>query len=149
MAVLSWGKPKLEIAPSTGGAPGTVFTALPTPKEDSSQLTTTKGDKVEAKEEGGAVVDAKYKANSYEFVCDLFVKKGETRPIVDVDGIISNDYTLRLTPEDDTTEGWIMDVATVSVEDSWTSADGGTIRYTFTAKKPATGKMLKPYTKTP
>lgn len=149
MAVLSWGKPKLEIAPSTAGAPGTVFTALPTPKEDSSQLTTTKGDKVEAKEEGGAVVDAKYKASNYELVFDLFVKKGDTRPIADVDGVISGDYTIRLTPEDDATEGFIMDVATLSVEESWTAADGKILKYTASAKKPASGAMLKPYTKTP
>lgn len=149
MAVLSWGKPKLEIAPSTAGAPGTVFTALPTPKEDTTQLTTTKGDKVEAKEEGGAVVDAKYKASSYELVFDLFVKKGDTRPIADVDGVISGDYTIRLTPEDDATEGFIIDVATLSVEESWTAADGKILKYTASAKKPASGAMLKPYTKTP
>lgn len=149
MAVLSWGKPLIEYATSTSGAPGTTFTAFPTPKEDTTQLSTTKGDKVEAKEEGGAVVEAKYKANSYELVFDLFVKKGDTRPIADVDGVISGDYTIRLTPEDDATEGFIIDVATLSVEESWTAADGKILKYTASAKKPASGAMLKPYTKTP
>ena len=149
MAVLSWGKPLIEYATSTSGAPGTTFTGFPTPKEDTTQLTTTKGDKVEAKQEGGAVVDAKYKASSYELVFDLFVKKGDTRPIADVDGVISGDYTIRLTPEDDATEGFIIDVATLSVEESWTAADGKILKYTASAKKPASGAMLKPYTKTP
>lgn len=149
MAVLSWGKPKLEYTTSTLGVPGSTWTAFPTPKEGTTQLITTKGDKIEVKEEGGGIVDAKYNRNSYELVFELFVKKGDTRPISDDDGIISGDYAVRLTPEDEATEGFIIDSATLSVEESWTAADGKLLKYTVSAKKPATGKILKPYVKTP
>ncbi|MEL7586661.1 MAG: hypothetical protein AAGU19_08090 [Prolixibacteraceae bacterium] len=147
MAKLSWGKPIVEIAPSTAGAAGTVFTALPEIVENTALLTTTKGEKIEAKEEGGAVVDSKYKSNSYMFECEVYVKKGDEKPIADTDGIIEGDYTVRLTPEDDTQAGFIIDVARVSVEETWSSAIGKKWKYTFDALKPATGAILKDYTK--
>lgn len=149
MAVLSWGKPKLEHGTSVAGAAATTWTAFETPKEDTTELTTTKGDKVEAKEEGGALVDARYKASAYELAFQLFVKKGDTRPMTDVDGVVAGDHSIRLTPEDDTTEGFIMDCCSVSVEETWKSAEGKLLKYTFTGKKPATGNICKPYTKTP
>jgi len=147
MAKVSWGKPIVEIAPSTSGAPGTVFTALPEIVENTALLTTTKGEKLEAKGEGGEVIDSKYKANSYMFECEVYVKKGDSKPIEDTDGVIVGDYTVRLTPEDDTQAGWIIAVARVSVEETWSSAIGKKWKYTFDALKPATGKMLDDYTK--
>lgn len=149
MAVLSWGKPLIEYGTSAAGAQATTFSAFDTPKEDTTQLTTTKGDKVEAKEEGGRVVDTRIKASTFQLVFDLFVKKGFIRPISDVDGVVAGDYSVRLTPEDDETEGFVMDSCTVSVEETFNTADGKIIRYTFDGKKPATGAILKPYTKTP
>jgi hypothetical protein len=145
MAVLSWGKPYLEFGVSVGGAQAASFTAMPTPKEQSTQLTTTKGDKVEAKEEGGAVVDSKTKAGTSSLVFDLFVKKGFVKPIQDIDGVVAGDYSIRLTPEDPETEGFVMDNCSVSVEDLWSAEDGGTVRYTFDGKKPASGAIRKPY----
>lgn len=147
MAKLSWGKPKIETAPSTAGAPGTTFTEFPTIKEDTALLTTTKGTKLEAKGEGGEQVDVRYAKNSYVFECQVFVKKGDTRPIEDTDGQISGNHAVRLTPEDDTLEGFIMDNCAVSVEETWSSKEGKLLKYTFDGLKPATGKILKPYTK--
>lgn len=147
MAKLSWGKPIVEIAPSTNGAAGTVFTALPEIVENTALLTTTKGEKLEAKGEGGEVIDSKYKANSYMFECEIYVKAGAEKPIADTDGVITGDYTVRLTPEDDTQVGWIIAVSRVSVEETWSSAIGKKWKYTFDALKPATGKMLDDYTK--
>lgn len=146
MAVLSWGKPLIEFGVSTNGAQASTWTAFDTPKEDSTQLTTTEGDKIEAKEEGGAVVDSKRKASSYTLVFDLFAKKGFTKPIPDVDGVVAGDYSVRLTPEDPTVEGFVMDCCSVSVQEIWNSQDGKLIRYTFEGKKPATGAILKSYT---
>ena len=147
MAILSWGKPIVEIAPSTAGAPGTVFTAMPTIKEDTALLTTAKGTKADAKGEGGEQVDVRYSKSSFVFECQVFVKKGDTRPLTDDDGIVTGNHTVRLTPEDDTLEGFIMDVCAVSVEETWSSKEGKLLKYTFDGLKPATGKILKPYTK--
>ena len=67
--------------------------------------------------------------------------------IEDEDGVIVDNYAVRLTPEDEACEGFLIENATVSVTESWSSADGKLWKYTFDAKKPGTGKTLKPYTK--
>lgn len=150
MAVLSWGKPKVEVAVSVDGAPGTsaAWKEFPAIKEDSAKLTTTKGTKKEATEEGGDVIDSRYGKNKYLFELEVFVKKGDdTKIIEDEDGIVVDNYAVRVTPEDDECEGFIIENSTVSVEESWSSADGKMLKYSFEAKKPKTGKTLKPYTK--
>lgn len=150
MAIISWGKPTLETTPVTDGAPDTSasWKELPTPKEDTTQLNTTKGAEKTATEEGGEIVDVRYGKNTYELVFELFVKKGEARPFDDEDGLITGEHALRLTPEDDECEGILIERAKVSVEEVYTAADGKTLKYTYKALKPKTGKTLKPYTKT-
>lgn len=149
MAVLSWGKPTVEFTKSEGGAPGTsaVWTAMPEIVEGTAQLETTEGELIEATQEGGAVVDSRRKANKYKFSVELFVKKGDTKPIDDVDGIISDNYAVRVTPEDDECEGFQFDNSNVSVVETWNAADGKRWKYTFDAIKPKTGALNKPYTK--
>mgnify|MGYP006974626905 CR=1 FL=1 len=153
MAVLSWGKPKVEFAKTettTGLGPSgdTGWTAFGEIKEDSASLDVTEGERIEATEEGGGVVDARRKANKYVFVLELFVKKGDTRPIEDVDGVIGDNYAVRLTPEDATCEGFILDKTNVSVTESWTAANGKRVRYTFDGIKPDDKTAIcKSYTK--
>lgn len=150
MSVLAWGKPKIEVAPFVNGAlPATpTWSELPTVKENTAKLTTSKGSKQPAVGEGGEVIDIRYSKNSYSFECEVFVKKGDTRPIEDSDGLVENNYAVRLTPEDEDAEGFLFDKSIVTVEESWSSADGKLLKYTFDALKPATGKMCKPYVKT-
>ena len=146
MANISWGKPTIEIAPiGTGGTPGT-FTALPTPVQDSTKLTIAKGTKLEAPLEGGELADVRYDKNKYTLELELYRTKGLTKPIVDDDGIVAAEYAVRLTPEDPTNEGFIIDRASVSVEDTWDAKIGYKWKYTFEALKPQTGTLLKPYT---
>jgi len=149
MSILSWGKPKIEVVVTTTGAIPTTPTwvVFPVVKENTAKLTTTKGNKTEATGEGGETVDVRYQKNKFAFECEVFVKKGDSKPIVDADGLITANYCCRLTPEDDTLEGWIMENTSVSCEESWTSADGKMWKYTFEGLKPATGNILKPYTK--
>ena len=145
---LSWGKPKIEVAPFVDGAlpASPVYTAFPEVREDSARLSTTKGKKREARAEGGDLVDMCYSKNSYTFECEVFVKSGDTRPIEDNDGVIATKYAVRLTPEDPSAEGFIFEKSLVSVEEIWSAADGKLLKYTFEALKPANGKMCKPYT---
>ncbi len=130
MSGLAWGKPVIEIAPITDGTIGT-YVELDTPVENTSKLTTTKGTKLEAKQEGGEVVDAKYQANSYSFECELFAKNGSSKPISDTNGVVASAYAIRLTPEDSSLTGWIMYKTNVSVEDTWDAQNGGKWKYTF------------------
>lgn len=111
------------------------------------QTDDNRGNEKEATEEGGDVVDTRRGKNKYVFELEIFVKKGDEKPIEDEDGVIVDNYAVRLTPEDEACEGFLIENATVSVTESWSSADGKLWKYTFDAKKPETGKTLKPYTK--
>ena len=154
MAVLSWGKPKVEFAKTdttTGLGPATSsgWTAFGEIKEDSASLDVTEGERIEATEEGGGVVDARRKANKYVFVLEFFVKKGDTRPIPDINGIIADNYAVRLTPEDPECEGFLLDKTNVTMSERWTAAEGKILRYKFDAIKPGKNDpdaiICKPY----
>ena len=146
MSVLSWGKPKVEIGVSLLGAVAVTFTVMPVIVEKTALLTSSKGTKVEAKGEGGEVIDTRYEKNSYSFACEVFLKKGDTKPIVDIDGTIAARYSVRLTPEDTTIAGFIMHNTSVSVEETWSSDAGQKLKYTFDGIKPAVGNILVPFT---
>lgn len=148
MAVLSWGKYTLEHAKSEAGQPTGEWTEIATPREGSGKLTPTAGTDVDAKEEGGGVVDSRRGKTTYTFDWYNFVKKGEARPFTDDDGVIAGEHALRVTPEDDACEGIQIDRCTISVEEEFTAADGKLLHYTAKCLKPATGKTVKPYTKT-
>ena len=145
MSVLSWGKPKVEygVVASDGTAP-TTWKSFSEIVSGTAKLTTEKGTKTEAVEEGGGIVDVYNGKNKYVFEFELFVKKGDEKPIADEDGVITDNYAVRLTPEDPTNEGFILDKANVSCEESWSSADGKRWKYTFSGLKPKTGTILKP-----
>ena len=57
MSQLSWGKCTIEKATSTKGTPAEQWTAIDTPKEDTTKLTPTAGTEKTATEEGGELVD--------------------------------------------------------------------------------------------
>ena len=149
MAILSWGKGLLETAPSNNGtAPtSTGWQAIDTPKKDTLKVTPTKGEEQTAQEEGGDEVDSRVGANSYLLEFDLFVKKGKKRPWDDNDGLITGEHAFRYTPEDPDTEGFLIDRASVSCEESYSTAEGKMLHYSARLLKPASGKKLKPYYK--
>lgn len=148
MAILSWGKCKIETTPSVSGAPGdaAVWATIDTPKQDTTKITPTAGSETTATEEGGDVVDARYGKNTYTFEFDLFVKKGGIRPFEDNDGIITGEHAFRITPEDNTCEGSQIDRSIVRVDESLSTAEGKLLHYVAKCLKPATGKTVKPYT---
>ena len=148
--ILKWGKPLLEIIKLVDGeipSSSPQWTALDNRVLDSTQLETTEGDVTEANGEGGELVDAYVKASTYSLTFQLFAKKGSEKPIEDEDGVILDEYAIRLTPEDDTLPGFMLPRCRVSVVDTFTSADGERWQYTFRALKPTTGKMKQEYTK--
>lgn len=146
---LKWGKPKLQILElnEDGTFPASpVWVDLPSPKQDTTNLTPTKGTKNEATAEGGGIVDARYDANKNEVTFDLFATKGASKPIFDVDGVVAKNYALRIIPEDATQSGYQMDYCSVNVQDVFTPKDGGLWRYTFDVLKPLDGShQIKEY----
>lgn len=151
MAVLSWGKCTLEHVVSENGAPkgggSASWKALPTPKENTTKITPSAGTQKTATEEGGGLVDIRYSKNTYTLEFDLFVKKGEERPFEDDDGIISGEHAFRITPEDEGCEGSQIDRSVLRCDESYTTEEGKMLHYVAQCLKPATGKTVKPYTK--
>lgn len=128
--ILSWGKPKITVTaiPDTGAVtPGT----FPTPAENSSELSTEKGDKVEANIEGGAAEAVRYKDSKYTFKCNIRQGAGRTMPIEGKNGVVPGEYSVTLAPEDERAPGFTMNRAVCSYEDTFTAADGLVRVYTF------------------
>lgn len=141
MAVLSWGKPAIYVKDlNTEGAK---WKKLPDAAQDTVTLETTKGDKTEAKLEGGENEDVKFARNTYALNAGIRAAAGRNKPIADEDGIISNNYAVALCPEDATNTGFYIRKSKVSIEDVWSAADGGQWNYVFDALKPENGKQLE------
>ena len=130
--VLSWGKPDLYVRLLGNNA--AVWRKLSTPKEDSTQLTTSEGDKNEAKAEGGSLVDVKYKKSSFELAADFFIRKGEKKQFGEKDGLVAGNYEIYVVPaEDEEAYGMYMPKVAVSVTTNYTAADGFTQNIKFSA----------------
>lgn len=141
MAVIGWGKPRifkkrLDISDSK-------WEEVPIPMEDSTTLETTKGDKTEAKLEGGSNEDVKYGANTYALSYTIRVAKGKVMPFEQNDGYVEGEYAVALQPEDPQVPGIMIDKSVVSAEDGFSTTDGGTIVYTHDALKPTNGNQVK------
>lgn len=142
MAVIGWGQPRIFIK-DLDAVPAASWKEVPTPVENSTQLTTTKGGKQEAKLEGGANEDVRYGKNTYALAYQIRMAKGKTMPFTDNDGIIEHNYAVAVQPEDPQVPGIMIDKSVVSAEDSWASEEGGAITYTHDAVQPATGNQVK------
>lgn len=145
MGQISWGRPKIEVSKLDADGNPTVWVQVDNPAEDTSKLNAEAGDKKEAKGEGGEIVDSKTGKNKYTFEFELYAKKGKSKPIEDEDGVVAGNYAVRLTPEDTTQEGFIIDKSSVSVTDGWDAAIGKKWKYTFNGLDPKAGRICKPY----
>lgn len=141
MSVLSWGKPKL-FAKNLDQA-NSPWIQFPTPVVDTTELTPTKGEKKEAKIEGGENEDVKYGKNTYAVTFNIRAAKNRKKPITDEDGVIEGNWAFALQPEDATNQGFVMRKSTASVEDSFTAADGGVWAFTFDAIKDGDHKQVE------
>ena len=137
---LSWGKP---VKLGDGGKAPISWIDIPTPVENSTKLTPTKGAKKEAKIEGGENEAVKYAANTYTFEFELRAGKGRAKPVEDIDGIISGEYAVKLQPEDPTVEGIVIDRSVMSMEETFDTENGKKWKYTFDVLKPSTGNQVK------
>lgn len=138
MSVLSWGKPRLFYKDLD--AADSKWKELPTPAEDSTQLSTTKGDKKTATIEGGENEDIKYGKNTYALTLNIRAAKGRKRPISDNDGVVAHNFAFALQPEDADVQGFCFLKSAVSVEDTFSASDGGIWAYVFDALKAASDK---------
>lgn len=141
MAAIGWGLPRIFI--KLLGSPGGQWQEVPTPVENSTQLTTTKGDKTEAKLEGGANEDVRYGKNTYALAYQIRIAKGKIMPFEHNDGIVSGEYAVAVQPEDPLVPGIMIDKSVVSAEDGFSTEEGGYITYTHDALQPDLGNQVK------
>lgn len=134
----SWGKPRI-IVKKTGDT-SAKYIEFYTPVESTTQLSTTKGDKKEAKIEGGENEAVKFNKNTYALEAQIRIgledgNKVRKKPIDDSDGVIDGEYELWLQPENAQGLGLHMEKCNISLEDSYTAEDGILLTYTFDAVK--------------
>ena len=136
MAEISWGKPKMWISKLDASNKPTTWKEIPTPVEGTTTLTTTKGDKKEAKIEGGENEAVKYNRNTFALEFTIRALKGRAKIAEDNDGVIDGNYTIKLQPEDPSVEGIAIDKGTLSFEPTYSSEDGVQWKYTLDALVP-------------
>lgn len=138
--ILSWGRCSIY----TKKAGETTWELEATPVEDSTQLTPTAQDAIEAPVEGGELEARRAKANKYELVYQLRVAPGRSENITHVNGVVSDEYAVAVVPEDSTAKGIMMDRASVNVLDNQYSASAGLVdEYHFNGLKPTSGNIVK------
>lgn len=136
MAVISWGKPRIFIGPS-GALSGstTTFMELSTPVEDSTNLTANEGDKTEATIEGGEAEATKFKAATFELTMNVRMAQDRRLPAAlkgsGSDNYTASDVAIILQPEATGAPGILIEAASVSVIESYTSADGAMWEFKF------------------
>ena len=138
---LQWGKPKLFIKDL--GTLGAKWKKLPTPVENSTQLTPQKGEKMEAPIEGGENEAVKYKRSKYELAYGIRMAKNRKPPVPATDGVVKNEYAVLLQPEDPSTNGFYIERTAVSYEDPFNAADGGIWNVLHDALSPESGNTVK------
>lgn len=142
MKQLMWGKAPAAIAKKNADGTYKEFKRLPECVENALQLTTTKGEKKEAKVEGGGVEAVKYSKNTYALAMSFRRGMVNGKPIEfpfaedEVDGVVAGSYYLRVQPEDKTSGGLSVKEVIISTEDTYTSADGAIKVVTFDFIKP-------------
>lgn len=139
--ILSWGECQ-PYARKYGddGAKGTSWIKFDIPVSDSTSLETTEGDKTEATVEGGEIEAVRRAKNKYVLAFEERMGKGYIYKLSDKDGIVEGEYEVVLIPKENASAPALyIPKAYASVTDSYTSADGTKIKYSFDALKNGLG----------
>lgn len=138
---VDWGKPRIFTKDIDDAEAKWVEQS--TPVEDTTELSTEQGDKVEAPIEGGENEDVRIKRSKYSFNYNIRKVKGRKKPFPSNDGVVDHHYAVMLQPEDPTCKGFSIEKSTVAVLDSYTAADGAMWQITHEVLKAETGNAVK------
>lgn len=142
MIQLMWGEALAAIAKQKEDGSYDSFNEFPRCVENALNLITTKGEKKEAKVEGGGLEAVKYANNAYALEMSFRMGKenGKKRTLPfsedEIDGVVDGIYALRVQPEDKTSGGLSVMEVIISTEDTFTAADGAIKKVTFDFIKP-------------
>ena len=140
--IISWGIPTIT------AKSGSKTVNFPTPVNDTTQLTSEKGDKLEALVEGGEPEAVKYQRGKYTLEFQVRIGKGRlpdaTNMIDGTDGVVAGEWEVSLTPEDwdEGAPGFTIPKSVCSYVDNYSSDDGIIRTYTFDSLKPETGNQV-------
>lgn len=134
--IISWGVPTIKATKYNGSSVGKSPITFPTPVDGSTQLSTEKGDKMEALIEGGEPEAIKYKRGKYTVEFQIRLGADRTWPIDGTDGVVDGEWQFELAAEDPTAPGFKIHKSVCSYEDSYTSEDGIIRTYSFESLKP-------------
>lgn len=144
--VISWGKNKVTLTKLVNGAVPTTdavkheFTNI---VDGSTQLSTEKGDKMEALIEGGEAEAVKYKRSKYSLEFQYRLGSNRAYPLDGNDGVINDEYQVKVEAvEDDSAPNCTIARCAVSYEDTYTAEDGFMRSYLCESLKPETGKQI-------
>ena len=142
---LGWGKCNIYRKNSVSGAPASGdWTKLPTPRENTTHVTTSQGTDLDAKIEGGETIDRLPGKNTYTLEWEEFVEKGQAPSFIDNDGIVPGNHALKVVPDaDEACPGIQIDDSTIKAEIVYSTTDALRIKYSATALKPAAGNAVK------
>lgn len=129
-----WGKPGIYLKDLDAEDPA--WEEAPTPAENTTKLTPTKGNKQEALLEGGDPEDIKYGKNKYALEYQIRRTSKKKMPIAHEDGVVAHRYAVVVVPENTAAPGPYVPESVVSVDDAFTTADGGTDLYQHDAVVP-------------
>jgi hypothetical protein len=148
--IISWGIPTIKVTPGDGvDSKYTSAITFPTPVDGSTQLSSEKGDKMEALIEGGEPEAVKYKRGKYTLEFQVRIGKDRlpsaSNMIDGTDGVVPGEWQVKLEPEDKASgaPGFTMPKAVCSYTDTYSSADGIIRTYTFDSLKPDTGAQIQ------
>ncbi len=139
VVTLSWGVPGIEVLNLS--QENAKWMKFPTPAESTTSLETTQGDKMEAKVEGGANEAVKYKSNTYQLTFEIrqALDRAQNNDtfIDDVDGVVQDEYAVRISPENPNAIYALIRRSSVNVQKTFTAEDGWRKIYTFEVLKPS------------
>lgn len=145
MAVILWGKPTITIT-AVGGtsAEQSANLTVPTPVADSTQLSTTAGDKHTADIEGGGFEAVRYDKNTFTLEFSVRFAMGRTMPFEDKshDGAVTGTYQFVVSGQDAGSPSMTMAEATVRYEDEYSADDGARRHYFCESIVPASGDQI-------
>lgn len=141
MSNLSWGKPRIFVKDLD--ETNATWKELNTPAQDTTELQPTKGDKLEAPIEGGENEEVKYKDGKFAVVYNIRKYKGRSVPIPNKNGVASHHYAFMLQPEDPTNIGFYIEKTSVTIDDSFTPADGAVWAIQHDAIAATSGNTVK------
>ncbi len=145
MAVILWGKCAITIEAVQGSSTTSTALTVPTPVQNSTTLSTERGEKHEALIEGGGNEAVRFDKGKFTLEFEVRFAKDRVMPLSDVshDGAINGEWKITVADADDNTAPKMtMNSGKGSYEDMLDQDDGARRHYYFDSEALASGDQI-------